>query len=223
MPSLAVIERGSHRVAAFLLDDPASASVATAGVPGWLDALIQRTQSRDEALVSVWQRAEKLVTKPGDLTGWEELLAALDGGRPELMTVLPHRNIRLGRPAAPVDLTDCCVVEQAPYGSRERASLWAQFPREHHDIDTLVRRMQRASDKLREAVTTMEEEGAEESWSDGLATAQRLVFSAQSPVFRPLLPKNERRGAARSRAVRKSCRAKPSLRISSRARTTGSR
>jgi hypothetical protein len=54
------------------------------------------------------------------------------------------------------------------------------FVARHSELDTLYRRMLRASDKLRVAIGAMEEEGLEEAWSDVLATAQRLVFGAQS-------------------------------------------
>ena len=58
---------------------------------------------------------------------------------------------------------------------------WPDFALQFPEVDALHRRMLRASDKLREAIATMEEEGMADEWSSDLATAQRCIFSAQAP------------------------------------------
>jgi hypothetical protein len=193
-PSLGTIARGSQRIAAFLLDDEASAVVAIPHASAWLEAIATRAKSRDAALTTAWQRAELLLPEESALPQWDELLQALGGGRQDLASVLPALTFISARPAAPVELIDRSVLELAPYSTGGPPASWVDFPRRHNGIDTLMRRVQRASDKLREAIATMEDESIEESWSDTLATAQRLVFGAQCPeAFRPSLPPDQRR------------------------------
>ena len=120
-------------------------------------------------LVTVWLdtsswRVDASVRERVFAGGWlRTLFGELGGGREELRTVLPQQAFDLTRPATRLMLADGHLVTA-------RA-----------DVQHLAMRMQRASDKLREAIGMMEEETLEDSWSDGLATAQRLVFAAQAP------------------------------------------
>ncbi len=169
---LGVIERGEQRLAAWVLDAQLSATLTARPVDEWLDALLDRASGAPGPL-SVWLPARKLV----DTTdAWRDaFFSALSGGRPEVQLVLPGDSYAEARPAQRLRLDERCPPElQLGPGIT-----WPDLPRLSAAVDTLHRRIQRASGKLKDAIETMEDEELEGSWSDALATAQRLIFSAQ--------------------------------------------
>jgi hypothetical protein len=180
---LVVVERGGRSVGAFVLDPELSASLTTESVTGWAD----RLATRGSALVSVWARAEELGLKPGTaerlfagkwLAQWLQLLA---GARPGIESVLPNAALATAKPAIPVRLSHVLPSELKARGVLAGDVAWTEFVARFPALDTVYRRSLRVSDKLREAIDTMEADGLEDAWSDALATAQRLVFGAQSP------------------------------------------
>ncbi len=177
---LGMIERGDQRLAAFVLDPNLSAALPQRPVAEWMDALCDRAQSQGEGVVSVWVRAEDLVgphakADPAWLQGFFAALGAGD----RVSTALPSETYQAVRPAVPMKLLDRCAPEIGVRLSGAHSD-WADLPRAYPEVDTLYRRMLRTSLKLKEAIATMQDEELEDSWSDVLATAQRLVFSAQA-------------------------------------------
>jgi hypothetical protein len=57
---------------------------------------------------------------------------------------------------------------------------WSRYLAQHHEIDTIYRRMLRASSKVYYCIGIMEEEKWDVEWNDRLATAQRWVCMAQN-------------------------------------------
>lgn len=184
---LGVFERNGHRVAVYLLDDSLSRSLIGADVDRWVDSVVFRAAGESEPVISVWVQGERLGNEPGSRAwaferGWlDSLFGVLAGGRSEIRTVTPASSFDAVRPVTPLKFVHgCSEVLGADTGDAFSAD-WPDFPRNFTEVDTLNRRMLRASDKLREAVITMQDEGVEEEWGGELATAQRLVFSAQAP------------------------------------------
>lgn len=184
--SLVLLERGGQRIAGFVLDDELSRAITTSTVDEWADALIGKAISRD-CVTSVWVRAEALGLTPGSHRwchehGWlDRWLAALGGGRCELATVLPSEAFAASRPARAAKLVERCPETSGAFGRDEAPVDFADFVLQFPEADALHRRMLRASDKLREAIATMEDEGLDAEWGSELATAQRAIFAAQAP------------------------------------------
>ncbi|MEE8408008.1 MAG: alpha-amylase/4-alpha-glucanotransferase domain-containing protein [Myxococcota bacterium] len=186
LPPLVSLERGGQTFPAFLIEPDLSRSLPGKPVDAWIESVIAAAGERDGVLMSVWVRAESLGLEPGTAAwcleqGWlERFLAAVGGQRPEVQTILPRAGFRGARPALPVQLNDGIAPELQPCGPKPGRIDWPEFIASFSEVDTLYRRMLRVSGKLRDTIGTMEEEELEDDWSDVLATAQRLVFSAQS-------------------------------------------
>ncbi len=167
---LGVVERGGNRLGAFVLDTDLSSALPSKSVDAWMESVI--TAAAEQPLLSVWARAEVLAAAdPIWLGEWLQALSS----RAE--TVLPAQSFADLRPAGRLLLLPGAAAEIA--GTGDKAPDWADFPLLHADVDVLYRRLLRTSDKLRETIDTMEENGTESEWSDSLATAQRMVFAAQ--------------------------------------------
>jgi hypothetical protein len=84
--------------------------------------------------------------------------------------------------------------KQTALVTQARAVDWQSFVHVP-EIRAVHRRMLQVSDKLREAIAMMEDEGLEDDWSDALATAQRQLFAAQAPeaYFNPVVPSGSKR------------------------------
>jgi hypothetical protein len=202
-----MIERGDQRLAAFVLDPNLSSALPSRPVEEWMDALVDRAQSQAQGVTTVWVRAEELVGAQKTAgSGWLQSWLAALGEASRVRTVLPLDSFQSVRPAVPLKLLDRCAPEikvklAAPFSD------WGDLPRAFPEADTLYRRMLRASAKLRESIATMQDEELEDTWSDALATAQRLVFSAQAhdsywTGHKPGLLDAELREAASSRLIR---------------------
>ncbi len=177
--NLVTLERGEQRLSAFVLEPNLSAALPSRPVDEWVDALLDRASGQGEAVHTVWVRAEQLCGPDAVAGGdWlEAFLTALGGGRPEIKSTLPVDGYAAARPATPVRLSERCAAEMRLGKEQD----WPDFVRNHPEAEGVLRHMQRVSDKLQGAIAAMEDEELEESWSDALATAQRLVFSAQAP------------------------------------------
>lgn len=178
---LVTLERGGSHVSAFVLSDVLSKALASGSPSAWIDGALDHTQPSASAVHTVWLRAETLGLEGETYSGFlPEWLAAIGGGRSELQTVLPSEAFAGVRPARPAKLLHRCA--DVTHGEhRNEAVDWPDFALQHAEVDALNRRVMRGSDKLRDAIATMEEESMEEEWSSDLATAQRLIFSAQAP------------------------------------------
>ncbi len=177
-PSLVTLLRGGKQLGAFVLDAPLSEALLHDDAATWMSRLAARGP-----LTSVWIRAESLGLWPGTrerayeqgfLNQW---LSALAAGTHDVTTVLPNAALALAKPATPAALKPGLAPELGAHQGLD----WQEFIVFSPLLDTVYRRMLRVSDKLREAIDTMEQDGLEETWSDALATAQRLVFAAQAP------------------------------------------
>jgi hypothetical protein len=184
------IERGGSRISAYVLSDVLSKAAIGSSVNEWIDGAVDNAQRAVKAVHTVWLRAEALGLENGAWArGWvPEWLRAISGERNELRSVLPGETFASARPARPAKLLHRCAEvvlgdsQRTESGDkREEAVDWPDFALQFPEVDALHRRMLRASDKLREAILAMEEEGMEERWSSDLATAQRLIFAAQAP------------------------------------------
>ncbi len=178
------IERGGAAAHAFVLADQLSKAALGSDAGEWADGAVDNMQRARSQVHTVWLRAESLGLD-GKSQEWArewlpEWLEAVSGGRDELSTVLPSEGYAGARPARPVRLLHRCA-DVVLDGKANESVDWTDFPLQFPEVDALHRRMLRASDKLREAIATMEEEGMEEEWSSDLATAQRCIFSAQAP------------------------------------------
>jgi hypothetical protein len=179
---LVTVTRADERLKLFVCDEQLSSALPGRPVDEWIDAVIDRG-AKSGRVVTTWVRAESLGLEPGTAKwckdgGWlGDWLAALSGGRPELEPVLPAAAIERARPALRVSLKPGTAPE---IGALESPQSWHDYVRLYPEVDALYRRMLRSSAKLAEAISTMEEESLEDDWSDALATAQRLVFAAQS-------------------------------------------
>ena len=174
MLSLVVVERGEQSLPAFVLDSELSAALANGEMRGWRTRVESLAQIQD-SLVTVWMSAGHLVdatlNDPGARERFFDAFAQLE-------TVLPAQSFAAKPRASSVRLVPGLAPELWPAEPRPD---FADFAFRSAAVDTLTRRMLRASKKLGDAISTMEDEELEETWSDALATAQRLVFAAQSP------------------------------------------
>lgn len=178
---LVTIERGGAATHAFVLADKLSKAALGSDASEWAEGAVDNMQRHRNQVHTVWLRAEALGLE-GSSQDWArawlpEWLEAVSGGRGELSTVLPSESYATARPARPVKLLHRCAEV---VGAADGVD-WPDFALQFPEVDALHRRMLRASDKLREAIATMEEEAMEEEWSSDLATAQRCIFSAQAP------------------------------------------
>ncbi len=185
-PSLGSLQRGGHKIAAFVLDSSLSQALPARPAVEWMQAVRDIGTRGNEQVLSVWVRAESLGLEPGTyawcheqhwLTQW---FTALTEGL-QATLVLPQETFPSVHPAQPLSLRHVCAPELHAFGAAAPAVEWTDFAYQFSEVDTLYRRMLRASAKLREAIGVMEDEELEERWSDHLATAQRLVFSSQAP------------------------------------------
>jgi hypothetical protein len=176
-------------VAAFAIDDRLSAPLPRVGVDEWIEALLDRSGGppRPGRVITVTVAAESLGLAPGSRAwcfddGWlSRWLDASSGGRPEVRCVLPAEAYEAARPAVRFALRPGCAPSIGAVGRGAGRVDWTDFQRHAIEADTLYRRMLQVSEKLRDAIGTMEDEELEDDWSDSLATAQRLVFAAQAP------------------------------------------
>lgn len=185
--SLGCVERGGQSMAAFVLDSVLSGHLPGRPVDEWVKGAVDRGSKNGHRLLSVWVRAESLGLEPGSaehclgqdgwLSQWFAALSEANGLEP----VLPEGTFPQVRPVEPLRLRNSVAPELHGLGTGDAVVDWTDFPFEFTEVDTLYRRMLRASEKLREAIGIMEDEELEETWSDKLATAQRLVFGAQAP------------------------------------------
>ncbi|MEM6731970.1 MAG: alpha-amylase/4-alpha-glucanotransferase domain-containing protein, partial [Myxococcota bacterium] len=184
---LGVLERSGHKLATYLLDDTLSRSIVGSDVDRWVDSVVDRASGLPRPVISVWVRGERLGFEPGSHAwaferGWlDSFMKALGGGRSEIQSVRPVDSFDSVRPVTAVKLNHGCADVVEPDAGSVASVDWYDFLQNFQEVDTLARRMLRASDKLRETVTLMEEESLEAEWSGQLATAQRLLFSAQAP------------------------------------------
>lgn len=184
---LGVFERGGHKLPAFILDDTLSRSIVGSDVYRWIDSVVDRAGGQSRPVISVWVRGERLGFELGSRAwaferGWlASFLDALGGKRPEIETVRPGDSFEQVRSVTALKfIHGCCDVIEPDAGGVAPVD-WHDFLQSFREVDTLARRMLRASDKLRETVATMEEEGLQAEWAGELATAQRMIFAAQSP------------------------------------------
>ena len=178
------IERGGSAAHAFVLADQLSKAALGSDASEWVGGAVDNMQRARNQVHTVWLRAESLGLE-GDSQEWArgwlpEWLEAVSGGHDELSTVLPSEAYAGARPARPVKLLHRCA-DVVLDGKPSEGVDWPDFALQFPEVDALHRRMLRASDKLREAIATMEEEGMEDEWSSDLATAQRCIFAAQAP------------------------------------------
>ena len=186
--SLGCVERGGQAMAAFVLDSVLSSNLPGRPVHEWVQGAVDRGIKNGHRLINVWVRAESLGLEPGSAEhclgpdGWlKQWFAALSEAN-GLEPVLPEGTFPQVRPVEPLRLRNSVAPELHPMAGASDALVdWTDFPFEYAEVDTMYRRMLRASEKLREAIGIMEDEELEETWSDKLATAQRLVFGAQAP------------------------------------------
>lgn len=182
---LGVLERGGLTTGLFVLDQQLSRMLPGTDVPSWMTQAAARGKANPHKLLSVWVRAESLGLEPGThahvhAKGWlAAFFHALSEGK-VFEPVLPGDTYPNVRPTCALRLGDVCAPALGQAPGTEAVTDWADYPFLFAEVDVLLRRMLRASARLRDAIATMEDEGLEEAWSDKLATAQRLVFSAQS-------------------------------------------
>lgn len=169
---IVTLERAEQSLPAFVLDRDLSVALASGTVTGFAE---RAAKAARDGICTVWVGASKLLelerTDPGSLARVLDAVASVE-------TVLPDETFRAGLRARPA---------RAAYGIPPE--LWPAAPRPDFgdfafrtpSVDNLTRRMLRASNKLADAIATMEDDELEDAWSDSLATAQRMVFAAQSP------------------------------------------
>jgi hypothetical protein len=182
---LVTVQRGDERLRLFVLDEQLSSALPGRPVDEWIDALIDRGAKGDR-VITVWVRAESLGLEPGTQAwclerGWlNDWLSAVSGGRTEIEPLLPSQGLPRVKPAALSALRAGCAAEIGALTTGDAHPTFTDFVRLYPEVDALYRRMLRTSAKLAESISTMEEDALEDDWSDSLATAQRLVFAAQS-------------------------------------------
>lgn len=181
-----VFERGGASTSAFVLDDVLSRQLPATDGEKWAEMATERGKLWDGRLLSTWLRAESLAMTPehrqfffneGKFAAWLQALAS----PAHLVTVLPSQTHALAevRPFS-ASLKFPCAPQLAPLAKNQEICDWSTFPTTLWEVDNLHRRMLRVSEKLRMAIETMEEESQEDEWGGALATAQRLIFSAQT-------------------------------------------
>lgn len=184
---LGVVEHGGHATATYLLDDTLSRSLVGSDVDRWVDSVVDRAGGVPVPVISVWVDGERLGREVGTRAwaferGWlGDFFGALSGGRREIVSVRPVDSFDAVRPVSALKLVHGCADPIEADANASAPVDWPDFTQRFREVDTLARRMLRASEKLRDCVATMQEEGLEDEWGDELATAQRLLFSAQTP------------------------------------------
>ena len=185
-PGVGTLQRGGQNIAAYVLDSALSQAVPARPAVEWMQAVRDIGAKSSDQLVTVSVRAEALGLDPGShawcheqhwLSQW---FTAMTEGLQATLT-LPQDTFPQVQSAQPLSLRHVCAPELQATAAEGPAEDWSDFPYQFSEVDTLYRRMLRASAKLREAIGVMEDEELEDTWSDHLATAQRLVFSAQAP------------------------------------------
>jgi hypothetical protein len=180
-PSFGRVERAGHAVSAFVLEPSLSSQLPCGKVAAWLAAAHTAAARRPHRTLATWMRAEALQPHAHGAAWLQEFLGAL-GANPQVELCLPEASHQSLRPAvAPLRLRHIIATELQPTGEPHVAAEFADFAFLYSEVDLLQRRMMRVTLKLHGAIGVMEDEELEESWSDSLATAQRLVFAAQCP------------------------------------------
>jgi hypothetical protein len=184
LPAVGSLERGGHALGMFVLHQELSDALVHLQPEAWLAQAAAAGGPRPRRLLSVWAPAEVLgallQAKDGGPNVLEAWFAPLSDGT-RFVPVLPEDAFSTARPTARLRLGNVRAPELRHLQARDPVADWADYPYLFAEVDTLWRRMLRASGRLRQGIATMEDEGLEESWSDKLATAQRLIFAAQSP------------------------------------------
>lgn len=184
--SLGIFERANQRLSAFVLNDELSQALPATGVEAWCKRAAGHGEKTPHRLVSVWVRAESLGWDPGTQKWLQEhnwlttFFQALGAGE-IFEPVLPQEMFAEIKPCPTLRLGASMPIELQTLSYPDAISDWADYASEFVEVDTLWRRMLHTSDRLRQAIVRMEDENLEEAWSDKLATAQRLLFSAQMP------------------------------------------
>jgi hypothetical protein len=163
-PSLGQIERGGEGLAAFVIASQFSAGLAALSEPqaaDWLQQVKAAALLHDQRLITVCltPSLEQASTLPAVFGA---LWAAVDADPTAPALTLPEDNFARRQP------TVGALQLRAP--TQQTLSPAAEV---------MQRRMLHTSLQLREAIGVMEDEELESSWSDPLATIQRLVFAAQ--------------------------------------------
>lgn len=175
------LERGGLPLFALCVDGACSVALQHAQVENYVSLLQQAAASAREAgaPLSVVLRGQDLGPRGhGDKkTGLDVLMQALQ--ETGFSQQLPSTLLQHNPTARPMVLTRE-YAPLLPADKRPDVVSWAEFPARYFAAETLYRRMLRASERLRQCIAMMEDEGLEERWSDGLATAQRAIFRAQS-------------------------------------------
>ena len=159
---LVSLQRGGVRLAAFVVA-AAPAPTAAPSARAWLEGSLQRHSHEDGGLLTLAIAVEPLGAAGA---AWLAALASASQAAAVAWT-LPAVAVTAQRPAQPAALLAAATGAVADA---------LRYP----EMDTIGRRMLRASERLREAVATMEDEGKGGSWGGALATAQRQLFAAQS-------------------------------------------
>ncbi len=170
---LVVVERGERSLPAFVVDSELSAALTNGELVGWLTRVESLAHMQGE-LVTVWLDATRLIeadkAEPGALARFFEAFSSLT-------TVLPCESFDATIAARPARLAPDPSVDSWPGCAGYELG---DFTFRSAAVDNLVRRMLRASGKLADTITYMEEQEREAEWGDVLANAQRLVFAAQA-------------------------------------------
>jgi hypothetical protein len=189
------LERGGQRLYTFTLDTNLSQHFAPDQVPAFMARLTQHHAQQLAATRPLLHGQQEPwgtgICLPAELFGaWgmgadapkpsiEPLLAAL-AEHPLYETALPLSRLTQSTKVVSVALGSCYAPIVPDYFHLDPLHDWSQFPGHFVEADTLYRRMLRASTGLKDMIARMEDENKERQWSDSLATAQRLLFAAQS-------------------------------------------
>lgn len=164
---LGILQRGEEAVPVFAVDRWLSSQLPCHDIDPWVETLLSRTQGAGTRVQTVMIQAEKISEHlQEDPNWWERWLHEITEARADVKCVLPGTAFKHARPSV--------LWDWRPQGGEPVET--ASDAREY-----FLRRMYQVSTQLKEAIASMEEEGLEEEWSDELATAQRLLFAAQSP------------------------------------------
>jgi hypothetical protein len=158
-----VVERGGDRLAGFHCEQSLSGSAFAGDAAAWVSALIDKAMKRRRHSITAYCSGESVSQQI-----IEELFSVINGSD-QVACMLPAPLFQDSRPMARVALLDAPDFPVGVEGERSSGI----------EAVNMQQRMVRVSNKLREAIGTMEDEGREDEWSDELATIQRLVFSAQ--------------------------------------------
>jgi hypothetical protein len=182
-PSFGRVERAGHAVSAFVLEPTLSTQLPCALPATWLAAAHAAAACRPHHTLATWLRAEAMQPLAhADGAAWLKQFLGVLSNDPKVEMCLPEASHLSMRPAvAPLRLRHIIATELQPTGEPHVAAEFADFAFLYSEVDLLQRRMMRVTLKLHGAIGVMEDEELEESWSDSLATAQRLVFAALCP------------------------------------------